>query len=641
MNENNEGTQQMNMICGFFGAHPRDAVSAMLESMPVTKNAPGELYISPDNDLALGFSGAGVSSEKTGRYSATSANGKYYLQFVGQIYNIEDVRIRLGSADAGIGDASHAEILLYGWREMGEALLPLLNGSFILSLLDLGARRLFLVRDRFGQKPLFYARWNRAFVFASNLAAPLACPYFSPKLDLENVQRYICWGYFPGERTFLKNLFSLSPGHILTLDISNGELHKRAWWKFTLDPDSSWLQRKEESLCEELRSLTGRSITRRLAGLDSCGLFLSGGMDSSAIAASFQHIESGCTLSAFSMGFQEPSFDESMYAGTVATHCGLPHKIKMMDLTAAIDLVPRLMENMLEPFGDSSLLPTWLLATFTREHVANALTGDAGDELFAGYDTFLALKPSLLYAKLVPGWLHRSARFLAELVPPADTNMSLEFKIKRALRGLSHPESHWLPAWMGPVDPADLKDIFTAPLSAEQIYEDVDIADGKTAVERALLFYTRYYLPNDGVVKTGRASALAGLECHAVFLDNDIVDFCRHLPQEFKLRGNIRKYLLKKAFSAWLPREIISRRKKGFGIPLNKWMREYSFTLNDLGTGMINENELKRRLALHKDHKGDHRVFLWSWLSLQTAWRNVYRLSHEQQSCRLYQENAD
>jgi len=256
-----------------------------------------------------------------------------------------------------------------------------------------------------------------------------------------------------------------------------------------------------------------------------------------------------------------------------------------------------------------------------------ALGGDGGDELFAGYDPFKALAPAAWYRRLVPEWAHRRLRSLAELIPASDRNMSLEFKIKRGLRGVSYPESAWNPAWLGALDPSDLQDLFRRPVRHEEVFEEAIAAwHGSAAdnpVDRTLEFYTRFYLQDDILTKVDRASMMVSLEVRAPFLDNDVVEFARRIPHQYKLRGGRTKYLLKKALEGVLPAEIIHRKKKGFGVPLARWLKDFREPEAALRTPPTDAAWVERKWREHKAGKSDHRLFLWCWIVLQNHLGNV------------------
>jgi asparagine synthase (glutamine-hydrolysing) len=326
-------------------------------------------------------------------------------------------------------------------------------------------------------------------------------------------------------------------------------------------------------------------------------------------------------LKTFTIGFTEPSFDESSYARQVATHFGTDHRQRILDLDIMKKLVPGVLNRLDEPLGDASIMPTYFLSAFARENVTVALSGDGGDELFAGYDPFKALKPAQWYNQLVPAPLHKGLRRLADFMPKSHRNMSLDFKIRRVLMGLSYPQSIWVPVWMSPLEPDALQDLFEEPIHMEDLFQDIielwESGDQANPVDRTLEFYTNYYLQDDILMKSDRAAMMSSLETRAIFLDNDLTDFCRRLPAHFKYRNGERKYLLKKAFADTLPETIINRHKKGFGIPLSKWLQSMSETSSSEPISCLHPEFAETAWADHRSGTTDHRLFLWSWLSLQ------------------------
>ena len=249
-----------------------------------------------------------------------------------------------------------------------------------------------------------------------------------------------------------------------------------------------------------------------------------------------------------------------------------------------------------------------------------ALSGDGGDELFAGYDPFRALAPARLYRRLVPRPLHRGLRCLADLMPVSARNMSWDFKLRRALTGLSHPERLWNPVWMAPVEPDSMADLFHAPLAVEEVYSEAirlwEEDPRKSLVDRTLEFFTNLYLPDDILMKVDRASMMNSLESRAVFLDNDVVEFCRRLPAHFKYRDGERKYLLRRAMAPLLPAAVVARRKKGFGIPAASWLRALPPAPATAVPG-VNAGWIDRAWRAHRSGAADHRLALWCWLSLE------------------------
>jgi asparagine synthase (glutamine-hydrolysing) len=359
------------------------------------------------------------------------------------------------------------------------------------------------------------------------------------------------------------------------------------------------------------------------------GIFLSGGIDSSAVLAFAARHAPPSEIKTFSIGFREASFDESAYAMQAAAAFGSDHRHEVLDLDTATDLIPGVLSKLDEPMGDSSILPTFLLSRFTRSRVTVALGGDGGDELFAGYDPFRALRLAQRYRRLVPGALHRKFRTLAELAPVSERNMSLDFKVKRALRGLSYPESEWNPVWLGALEPSELKELFREPVRHEEVFEEAisawERSSADNIVDKTLEFYSRFYLQDDILTKVDRASMMVSLEVRAPFLDNDVVEFARRIPHRYKYRDGQTKYLLKKALESVLPGEIVHRKKKGFGVPLTRWLKDWHEPVNALSLPAPDTDWVRSQWREHKGGKADHRLFLWCWIVLQSHLQAVAR----------------
>jgi asparagine synthase (glutamine-hydrolysing) len=277
-----------------------------------------------------------------------------------------------------------------------------------------------------------------------------------------------------------------------------------------------------------------------------------------------------------------------------------------------------------EPIGDGSLLPTSLLARFAKRHVTVALTGDGGDELFAGYDPFPMLGIAGFYNRVMPRPIHAAVKMMAARLPTSDANMSLDFVLRRGLNGLKQPPALWNPLWLAPLQPRDIRDLFASAVTPDELYSEVIAAWDQSAsahvVDRVLEFYTRFYLADQLLVKADRASMAVSLETRAPFLDYDLVDFARRLPWRVKLRGRTTKWLLKRALKDRLPAEILARRKKGFGIPMGRWLREMP---PPPSIGGFNDNWLRARWDIHARGRGDNRLALWSWLALAHGLRGA------------------
>lgn len=609
-------------ITGFVGTGTRSDLARMTAAL-AHRGPDGEgQWVDETRHVFLGHRRLAIVDLADGEQPMWNEDGQVGVVFNGEIYNHAELREDLRKRGHRFAtNHSDTEVLVHGYEEWGEELFVRLNGMFAFAILDRLQRRLVLARDRFGEKPLYYSARPGLFAFASELTA-LAChSAVSRSLDVTSLQKFFAYGYLPGPRAMLEGTAKLPGGHWLRLDIETGAVKVRPYWQFSLEPDEALADSDEPSLVEECAALIKEAARRRLMSDVPLGVFLSGGLDSSTVLASLARVRLPASLSTYTIGFDEPSFDESEPARVVARHIGSDHHERRLGISEARDLIPSVLGRLDEPLGDASLLPTYLLCAFAREKVTVALTGDGGDELFAGYDPFIALKPAAIYSLVVPRAGHSVMRRLAECLPISHTNMSLDFKLRRSLMGLSHAASMWLPVWMAPLDPRDAAELFEAPLRLEDVYSEAislwEMNPRKSTVDRALEFFTRLYLQDDILMKVDRAAMMCSLETRAVFLDNDLVEFCRRLPSRFKLRGGERKYLLKKVARRLLPTSIIDRRKKGFGIPLAKWLREVPPGPPEAPLAGMRADYARRTFAEHRSGIADHRLFLLSWIAMQ------------------------
>ena len=552
-------------------------------------------------------------------------DGQLGVTFNGEIYNHAELRAELKARGCEFTtDHSDTEVLLHGYREWGESFTERLNGMWAFVIYDRAKQRLFGSRDRFGKKPLYWFKEGETFAFASELPALLQHPNCPRNLSPLSLKKYFAYCYIPAPRSIYERVWKLPGGHSFTFDLASRELKTWRWWEFVIENPAPHVRGainlRHDILCEEIRATLERAVQRRLMSDVPLGVFLSGGIDSSAIAAlAAKHVPAG-QLNTFSIGFNEASFDESGYAQFVAAQLGTRHRNETLDLDKSVALLPEIVAKLDEPLGDGSLLPTYLLSRFTRQHVTVALGGDGGDELFAGYDPFRALRAAELYAKLVPRPVHHAIRLVAARLPVSHENVSFDFKIKRTLMGLSYPPKLWNAVWMGALEPSDLAQLFREPCDEEEIYSEAieawDHCAQPNIVDRALQFWTNLYLQDGILAKVDRASMLNSLEVRSPFLDLEVVNLARRIPWPLKLRGGTTKWILKKALAPLLPAEIIDRPKKGFGMPIGRWLAEGKFPIDPAKTApLLNADFIAKKWTEHREHRADHRLFLWSyWL---------------------------
>jgi asparagine synthase (glutamine-hydrolysing) len=542
------------------------------------------------------------------------------VTFNGEIYNHVELRSQL--AALGHEFQSHhsdTEVLLHAYRVWGDGFLKRLNGMWAFVIYDRARGRLFGARDRFGKKPFYYFHERGTLGWASELNALTQHPDCPRELDTVSLQKYFGYCYIPAPRSIYKRVWKLPAGGSFSYDLggAGGESTPKVsrWWRFAIEPDER-LAADLPALEENLRTVLDRATKRRLMADVPLGLFLSGGIDSSAVAAlAAKHLPKGA-LNTFSIGFHEASFDESAYAQRVAQHVGTTHHHETLDLEHGADLLPELVARLDEPLGDGSLLPTYLLSRFTRQHVTVALGGDGGDELFAGYDPFRALKAAERYTRWVPRPLHTAIKMLAGRLPVSHKNISFDFKVKRFLRGASYPPAIWNAAWMSALEPSEIAELTATPCEVEELYSESieawDRAPNHSFVDRALQWWTELYLQDGILAKVDRASMLCSLEARSPFLDIEVVDLARRIPSHLKLRDRATKWILKRALRGLIPDEIIDRPKKGFGMPIGRWLRERKLVVdvNKTPSG-LDRGFVSRKEIAHVRDKADERLYLW------------------------------
>ena len=610
-------------IAGFIGFGSRRDLEAMTAALSHRGPDGSGLWVSPDAPVFLGHRRLSIVDLEGGAQPMWDAAGEIGVVYNGEIYNHLELRRALEAVGHGFRTShSDTEVLIHGYRQWGEDLPARLNGMFAFAIYDRVRRQLFLARDRFGEKPLYLYRQPGRIAFASELSALLRHADIPRELDPRAIQKLFAWGFIPAPNALYRHFRKVPGGTSLAYSLDGDSLHERRYWKFRIEPDHSLTDKHLPRLCEELRFLFAQSVKRRLMSDVPLGLFLSGGIDSGSVLAAATRALPPERISTFTIGFNEPSFDEAPFAQALAEHFGVRHHLEMLDLENARMLLPDVLHRLDEPLGDASILPTYMLSRFTRQHVTVALSGDGGDELFAGYDPFKALTPAQIYARLMPKGLHQGLRRLIDLLPISTRNMSLDFKLRRSLTGLSWPEAYWNAVWLSPVDPHMIREIFKAPLTAEELYQealDVWADSSGDLLDKTLEFYTNFYLPDDILTKVDRASMMVSLESRAIFLDNDLVEFCRRLPGRFKLRNGKRKWLLKRAMRDWLPEKTLARRKKGFGIPLAKWLRTWTRPSdNEVSAAdgaSFKSDAFDDHWGRHVRGETDERLLLFTWLS--------------------------
>jgi asparagine synthase (glutamine-hydrolysing) len=573
------------------------------------------------------------------------------VTFNGEIYNFASLVDELSAAGHKFRSHCDTEVLVHGYEQWGEGLLDRIDGMFAFAIWDSRKRRLFAARDRMGKKPLYWAAVPRGgglpplFAFGSELKALLDVPGIDRSVDPQALTRYLAFEYVPAPYSIIRGVRKLDASQCLSLDLGgaagpHAQPVVRRYWDLPFPERHA--PRREEEAAEELRSLLTRAVKRRLVSDVPLGVFLSGGIDSSTVVALMAAVGGHGGIKSFSIGFSDASFDETSHARVIARQFGTEHREEHLTPQSLLQILPDVMSFLDEPLADASIIPTYLLARFTRQHVTVALGGDGGDELFAGYPTFKAEKMARDFYDRLPGAIGSLgasvARRAAGLLPAGTDYFSLDFKVNQFLRGVSATGPRRHQRWMSSFLPEEQETLVKADIRRQAGPDPLADLESRRAATSArdswdviMDYYCRFYLAGDINVKVDRAAGAVGLEARAPFLDTDVVRFACSLPPELRMDGLTTKRILKKAMRGILPDDILDRPKQGFGVPVARWMKEDLQPLmrEELHPekirreGFFEPTEVSRILDEHVSGRRDHRKQLWTLLVFE-QWLRGY-----------------
>jgi asparagine synthase (glutamine-hydrolysing) len=570
-----------------------------------------------------------------GQQPITNEDESMWIVFNGEIYNYRELRTYLQHRGHTFRTQADTEVILHLYEEFGTECVQHLDGIFAFAIWDSRGREVIIARDRMGIKPLYYTELPGRLIFGSEMKALLAHPQVERDIDLISLNEYLSFEYVPAPRTILRNIYRLEPGHVLRYNVDG--LQTEPYWNIRMASSESYPPVHWRDYASGLFDTLKSSVERELVSDVPVGVLLSGGLDSSTIAALMAQLYPG-QVQSFSIGFEEASFDESGYARQVANHVGTKHNELILTSKMAAEMVPTITDFLDEPFGDSSLIPTFLLSKFAREQVKVVLGGDGGDELFAGYPTLAAHRLIEYYERVVPRGIRSTLLPKAlDFMPVSFNNISMDFRIRRFLAGRGVPlevrhhrwlgsftdeeKSGLLQGWLKPI----LRDTYT------EAYRHTDKCDARLPLNQILYNDMKLYLEGDILYKVDRASMAASLEVRVPFLNREVVNFATRLPLELKLHRLTGKYILKKSMAPHLPGNIINRPKKGFNMPVAYWL---TGELRNLAQDMLSESRLKaqglfnpgyarRLLDDHVARRRDNRKLLWTLLVFQ-LWYDRY-----------------
>ncbi len=629
-------------MCGITGwanldarVPPPDGARELLHSMceRMMHRGPDSEGLMVQTGVALGMRRLAIIDLQTGEQPVWNEDRSIAVILNGEIYNYRELREDMEARGHRFESASDTEVLPHLYEEHGARMVEHLNGMFAFALWDARRHRLFIARDRFGEKPLYWGVFDGALLFASEPKVLLAHPSVRPALNLAALRQYLSFDYVPAPLSIYEGIQKLPAAHTLTLE--DGLIKVEPYW--CLSYKTGQPVPDETEAAAHLKELLSDSVRMRLVSDVPLGVLLSGGVDSSTVAALAVQASSE-TVKTFSISFAESSFDESAYARAVAKFLGTDHHEERLSVDLAANLVGEIGSWMDEPLSDPSLVPTYLLSRFTRRHVTVALGGDGGDELFAGYEMYLGHKLAHIYNRL-PAIVRRAlVEPLVKLLPVKTKNLSFDYKARRFIAGANYDEVTRHHIWFGSFMPSEHEMLLSEEalrVTDGDIYsharELLDECDADNTIERMQSLDTRLYLAEDILTKVDRASMAVSLEVRAPFLDPRVAEFAASLPVNYKLRGRTTKYILKKAVEPMLPRFVTRRGKKGFGVPVAEWIKGSLRPLaRDLlspermrRSGLFNPAYVSRLLDEHERGLANHRKPLWTLLMFE-LWQESF-----------------
>jgi asparagine synthase (glutamine-hydrolysing) len=621
-------------ICGQLNFEPNRPVSAQqIQRMNRTliHRGPDDEGVYLKGSVGLAMRRLSIIDLSTGKQPIGNEDGSIQVVYNGEIYNFREIRKELEAKGHRFVTNSDTEVIPHLYEEQGEEFVHKLNGMFAIGLWDERRRKLLLVRDRLGIKPLYYYADSDRLVFGSEIKALLEAG-IPMEIDQEALSLYLALRYIPAPRTIFVGVEKLPPGRLLRVQARATK--QETWWD--LPSETPGVVRAEQELAEELRELLADAVKIRLISDVPLGVFLSGGVDSSAVVAMMTRAASG-PVRTFAIGFAQKSYDELGYARLIAEKFGTRHEEMQVDIKPR-EILPRLMETYDEPFADSSSIPTWYVSRMARDSVTVALGGDGGDELFGGYETYAAYQWARLYRKL-PGFLAQGIiPGIVNRLPVSDAKVSFDYKAKRFVLWARRPpeEAHygWTVTFDAPQREALLADGISRGTDALSLFVNACRAfPGEDKLAHLMRLDTKIYLPDDILVKVDRMSMANSLEVRPPLLDYRIVEWASRLPSGFKVKGLRKKAILRRAMKGIIPDEILNRKKKGFNVPMASWLRgELREVFCDQlsperikAQGIFRPEAVQSLWETHAERRADYSRQLWALLVFSLWYDRYFR----------------
>ncbi len=616
-------------IVGFVNAGAKAVSREIVEKMNscIVHRGPDEDGFYVKDNVALAMRRLSIIDLAEGQQPIFNEDKTKLIVFNGEIYNFQELRKNLENNGHKFKTHSDTEVIIHLYDEYGVDCVQHLRGMFAFAIWDTTEKTLFIARDRVGKKPLLYSHQsNGDLIFGSEFRALLAHPDISREVDFEAIDSYLSFLCVPAPQTAFKQIRKLEPGHWLRWKA--GKIETNRYW---LPDFSKKIKISEEEAIEETTRILRESVKLRMISEVPLGAFLSGGVDSSVVVALMAQ-ESDKPVKTFSIGFEEQDFSELKYAKKVAEHVGAEYN-EFIVKPDALEVLPKLVEHYGEPYADSSAIPTYYVAKETRKYVTVALNGDGGDESFAGYERYAAMQIAQLYHRFPKVLRKALIEKPVSLIPTSELKKSRVRDAKRFLQAASMEKTeryfHWTTVFREQAK-ADLYTEDFIQTVAENDASDVlskwfEKANGSGILDTTLLTDQMTYLPNDLLVKVDIASMANSLEARSPFLDHNVIEFAASLPENLKMRQFKTKSLLKKVAAKLVPKEVIYRRKMGFGVPIGNWFRgemknfvkDILLSEKSLNRGIVKSDVLQKYVEEHINAERDHTFQIWTLLMLE------------------------
>ena len=616
-----------------------DPFGALIDQMTDTleHRGPSDRGTWQNEQVALGSRRLSIIDlSRAGRMPMQNEDGRVHLVYNGEVYNFQELKTRFALEAKGhqFKSRTDTEVLLHLYEELGLDMARELNGMFAIAIWDERQQKLHLIRDRYGIKPLFYQQDQGFFRFGSEIKAILADTRVPRQVDIQALHDFLTFNYIPGQQTAFQEIYEVPPAHALSID-SAGNHHLQRYWDLQFESDPSIT---EAIAIEQAEALMDKAVQRRLIADVPIGVLLSGGMDSSvAVALMHRHVNE--PIHTYSIGFEDQSFNELPYARIVAQTFNTVHREVTITPQMVRDMLPKYLSYIDEPYGDGSAIPTYYVCQLAKDEVVVVLSGEGGDEAFAGYETHAAYQ---MYKRFrhIPAWVrHGLIAPVVNRLPVSDKKLSLEFKMKRFLGGLdlTPPEAHlWWRIVMQETQKMALYspgvlDQFAPQKSVRHFTQLYDKLDVKDTLSRLMYLDSNVFLPDDLMIKNDRMSMAHSLEARVPMTDPELTEFMARVPAHLKMKNMRKKHLMRKAMEGVLPPSILNKKKVGLEMPYSRWFKDelkelvfdYLSPKKVAETGLFQTKAIQTLLDDHITGRVDNGRALWGLLNYM-MWHELY-----------------